>query len=179
MELIILFGLFFALLVIGVPVTFCLGFSAVAMLLFMDISPVIAFQRMISGIDVFALLALPFFIYAIAADGSVSIASLFVAGLIPGIITGLCLIGVVYVISARRGYPREDFPGWRVLLAAFIGSLLGLMTAVIILGGVMTGVFTATESAAIAVFWAILVSTLVYRSFVPQVSLFLPGLIEN
>ena len=259
MELIILFGLFFGLLVIGVPVAFCLGFSAVATLLFMDISPVIAFQRMISGINVFALLALPFFIYAgelmtrggiadrllglasasvghirgglgivnvsssmafggisgsavadvsalgstlipmmekrgfhrdfsvnvttssavlgllippshnmiiyaIAAGGSVSIASLFVAGLIPGIITGLCLIGVVYVISAKRGYPREDFPGWRLLLAAFIGSLPGLMTAVIILGGVMTGVFTATESAAIAVFWAILVSTLVYRS---------------
>ncbi len=259
MELVLLFGLFFGLLVIGIPVAFCLGFSAVATLLFMDISPVIAFQRMISGINVFALLALPFFIfagelmtrggiadrllklagaavghirgglgivnvsssmafggisgsavadvsalgstlipmmekrgfhrdfsvnvttssailgllippshnmiiYAIAAGGSVSIASLFVAGIVPGIITGLCLIAVVYFISVKRAYPREDFPGWSFLLRAFVQSLPGLMTAVIILGGVMSGIFTATESAAIAVFWALLVSTLVYRS---------------
>lgn len=259
MELIVLFGLFFALLVIGTPVAFCLGFSAVATLLFMDISPVIAFQRMISGINVFALLALPFFIYAgelmtrggiadrllglasaavghirgglgivnvsssmafggisgsavadvsalgstlipmmekrgfhrdfavnvttssailgllippshnmiiyaIAAGGSVSIASLFVAGLIPGIITGLCLMAVVYLISIKRAYPRETFPGWRVLTHTLFASLPGLMTAVIILGGVLSGIFTATESAAIAVFWAVLVSTLVYRS---------------
>ena len=64
MELGVLFGTFFVLLAIGTPVAFCLGFSALATLIVMDISPVIAFQRMISGINVFALLALPFFIFA-------------------------------------------------------------------------------------------------------------------
>ena len=64
MELAILFGCFAVLLALGVPVAFCLGLSALATLLYLDIPLVVAFQRMAAGIDVFALLAIPFFIYA-------------------------------------------------------------------------------------------------------------------
>ncbi len=64
MELAVLFGTFLILLVIGVPVAFCLGLSALATLLYLDVPMIVAFQRMAAGIDVFALLAIPFFIYA-------------------------------------------------------------------------------------------------------------------
>ena len=64
MELAILFGAFVILLALGVPVAFCLGLSALATLLYLDIPLIVAFQRMAAGIDVFALLAIPFFIFA-------------------------------------------------------------------------------------------------------------------
>ncbi len=64
MELAVLFGTFVVLLIIGVPVAFCLGLASLATLLYLDIPMVVAFQRMAAGIDVFALLAIPFFIYA-------------------------------------------------------------------------------------------------------------------
>ena len=64
MELVVLFGSFIFLLIIGVPVAFCLSLASLATLLYLDIPTVVAFQRMAAGIDVFALLAIPFFIYA-------------------------------------------------------------------------------------------------------------------
>ena len=64
MELVVLFGTFAILLIIGVPVAFCLGLASLATLLYLDIPTVVAFQRMAAGIDVFALMAIPFFIYA-------------------------------------------------------------------------------------------------------------------
>ncbi|MBV6658632.1 MAG: TRAP transporter large permease, partial [Devosiaceae bacterium] len=103
-------------------------------------------------------------IYSIAAGGTVSVSSLFLAGFIPGIVTGLLLMAAAYVIAVRRGYPAERFPGWRALAVSFVAAVPGLMTAVIIVGGVLSGIFTATESSAIAVIYAILVTLLVYRS---------------
>lgn len=259
MELAVLFGTFVILLVIGVPVAFCLGLASLATLLYLDIPMVVAFQRMAAGIDVFALLAIPFFIYAgelmnqsgiavklvrlaesllgrlkgglghvsvfscmmfgavsgsavasvsamgsalipimrekgydddfavnvtatasttgllippshnmiiysIAAGGGVSIVSLFLAGIVPGILLGLALMVVTYLVAAKRGYPRGEFPGWRLVGASFITALPGLLSAVIIVGGILSGVFTATESSAIAVVYTVFIAVFVYRS---------------
>ena len=103
-------------------------------------------------------------IYSIAAGGTVSVASLFLAGFIPGIFTGICLMIAAYVIAVRRGYPSEAFPGFRHLAVAFVAAFPGMMTAIIIVGGVLSGIFTATESSAIAVIYALCVTVFVYRS---------------
>ena len=259
MILLILFGTFFAALVLGVPVAFALGLSSIATVFYMDLPPLIVMQRMASGMNVFALIAIPFFIYAgelmlhggiadrlvrlanaavghvrgglgvvnvvtsmlfggisgsavadasalgatlipmmrkkgydddysvnvtvtsatigltippshnmiiysIAAGGTVSVASLFLAGFIPGIFTGICLMIAAYVIAVRRGYPSEAFPGFRYLAVTFAAALPGMMTAIIIVGGVLSGIFTATESSSIAVIYALCVTVFVYRS---------------
>ena len=259
MELTLLFGSFAVLLFLGVPIAVCLAGSSMITILYMDLPPMIVFQRMAAGMNVFALMAIPFFIYAgelmlhggisdrlvrlanaiighirgglglvnvlasmlfggisgsavadasalgatlipmmrekgydadyavnvtitsatigltvppshnmiiysIAAGGTVSVASLFMAGFVPGVVTGLCLMAASYAVAYRRRYPKEKFPGLQVLAATFAVALPGLLTAVIIVGGVLTGVFTATESSAIAVIYALVVTLFAYRT---------------
>jgi len=103
-------------------------------------------------------------IYAIAAGGGISISKLFLAGVIPGILMSLCLAMAAYIVAVKRGYQSEKFPGWTALVIAFFGAIPGLMTAVIIVGGVLSGVFTVTESGAFGAIYAFLVTLLVYRS---------------
>ncbi len=106
-------------------------------------------------------------IFTLATTGiaSVSVLSLILAGLIPALLLTVCNLAAAYYVAIRRGYPvRGAFPGWGEVLAAFIGALPGLMIVVIILVGILSGVFTATESAATAVLWALGVTVLVYRS---------------
>jgi len=103
-------------------------------------------------------------IYAAASGTGVSIGDLFLAGVFPGILTGLLLMVVTYLVARRRGYPRGIFPGWRPFLRAAVYALPGLLTAIIIMGGILSGIFTATESSAIAVIYTILVGALVYRT---------------
>ena len=259
MDLLILFGALIILLVIGVPVAFSLGLASLATMAYLDIPLVVAFQRMAAGMNVFALMAIPFFIYAgelmnqsgiaerlvkfahsllarvrgglglvnvsssmmfgaisgsavasasamgstlipmmkkqgydadyavnvtataattgllippshnmiiyaISAGGGLSIGSLFLAGIVPGILLGLGLMLVTYLVAVKRGYPRGAFPGWSQVLRHFIGALPGLFTVFIILGGILSGVFTATESSAIAVIYTVIVAVFVYRS---------------
>ncbi len=259
MELTFLFGTFAVLLFLGAPIAVCLAGSSMVTILYMDLPPMIVFQRMAAGMNVFALMAIPFFIYAgelmlhggisdrlvrlanamighirgglglvnvlasmlfggisgsavadasalgatlipmmkekgydsdyavnvtitsatigltvppshnmiiysIAAGGTVSVASLFMAGFIPGMVTGLCLMAAAYLVAYRRGYPKEKFPGFQVLCTTFAVALPGLLTAVIIVGGVLTGIFTATESSAIAVIYALVVTIFAYRT---------------
>jgi tripartite ATP-independent transporter DctM subunit len=259
MSLVILFGGLFFLIAIGVPVAFSLGLAALFTLLYDGLPAMVAFQRMTAGMNIFALLAIPFFIYAgelmlyggiaerlvrlanalvghirgglglvnvlasmffggisgsavadtsalgsiliplmrkrgydvdyavnvtitasttgilippshnmiiysLAAGGGVSVAALFLAGFVPGILIGLCLMVAAYVVAVRRGYPREAFPGLRSLILSFVGAAPGLLLAVIIMGGVLTGIFTVTESAAIGTIYALFVTLLVYRS---------------
>jgi len=258
-ELYILFGTLFTLLIIGVPVAFSLGLASLATMFYLDIPMVVAFQRMAAGVNVFALMAIPFFIYAgelmnqsgiadrlvrfahsllarvrgglglvnvassmmfgaisgsavasasamgsalipimkkegydldyavnvtatsattgllippshnmiiyaIAAGGGVSISSLFLAGILPGAILGLALMLVTYLVAVKRGYAGGTFPGWRKVLSYFAHALPGLFSAFIILGGILSGVFTATESSAIAVIYTIIIAVFVYRS---------------
>jgi tripartite ATP-independent transporter DctM subunit len=257
MGLIILFGLFFVGLFAGVPVAFALGFAAVIGFLYEGLPLFVAFQRILSGISVFSLLAIPFFIFAgelmlqggiavrlvrlaaaavgnmrgglgvvnvvssmlfggisgsavadtsalgsilmpvmkekgydtdyavnvtvtssiagivippshnmilfAVAAGGVSVSKLFIAGIIPGILMCLCLGITAYLVAVRRGYGSEPFPGWRMLAVSFVVAIPGLFTAVIIVGGVLSGVMTVTESGAFGAIYAILVTALVYR----------------
>jgi tripartite ATP-independent transporter DctM subunit len=103
-------------------------------------------------------------IYAISAGGGLSIGSLFLAGIVPGILLGLGLMLVTYLVAVKRGYHSGTFPGWSQVLRHFIGALPGLFTVFIILGGILSGVFTATESSAIAVIYTVIVAVFVYRS---------------
>ena len=259
MGLAILLGLFALCVVIGTPVAFALGISAIAAFWFEGLPLMVGFQRIVAGINVFSLLAIPFFIfagelmfhggiavrlvrfaqaavgavrgglgivnvlssmlfggisgsaiadisalgsilipvmkdkgydadyavnvtvtssiagiiippshnmiiYAIAAGGAVSISKLFLAGVVPGILMCICLAAAAYIVAIKRGYRAEQFPGWTALFIAFIGAIPGLLTAVIIVGGVLSGVFTVTESGAFGVIYAFLVTLLVYRS---------------
>ena len=104
-------------------------------------------------------------IYSIAAGGSVSVASLFLAGVFPGLLFGLCLIGLVLWVSHKRGLPRERAIPLREVPRIVLEALWGLVTVVIIMGGILSGVFTPTESAAVACVYAFLVTFLVYRDY--------------
>jgi tripartite ATP-independent transporter DctM subunit len=258
MELWILFGVFSALLLIGMPIAFCLGLSALATVLYIGMPPIIVFQQINSGMNAFAMMAIPFFIfagdlmirggiaarliafaaslvghlrgglgqvnvvastlfggisgsavadasaigglmipemakrgydrdyavnvtvnsaiialmippshnmiiYSIAAGGNVSVADLFTAGVMPGILLAAALMVTAWWVAKRRGYPAGVFPGLSAVLQALVISLPGLLLIGIIFGGVRSGVFTATESSCIAVIYAILVAALVYR----------------
>ncbi len=259
MGLLLLLGIFAFCVAIGAPVAFALGISAIAAFWFEGLPLMIGFQRIISGINVFSLMAIPFFIFAgdlmfhggiamrlvrfasaavgavrgglgivnvfssmlfggisgsavadisalgsilvpvmkekgydadyavnvtvtssiagiiippshnmiifaIAAGGGISISKLFLAGVVPGILMCLCLALAAYIVAVRRGYSAETFPGWTALGLSFIGAIPGLFTAVIIVGGVLSGVFTVTESGAFGTIYAFLVTLLVYRS---------------
>jgi tripartite ATP-independent transporter DctM subunit len=104
-------------------------------------------------------------IYSIAAGGSISVASLFLAGVFPGLLFGLCLIGLVLWISHKRGFPKEQPIPLREVPKIVMEALWGLVTVVIIMGGILSGVFTPTESAAVACVYAFLVTFLVYRDY--------------
>jgi tripartite ATP-independent transporter DctM subunit len=104
-------------------------------------------------------------IYSLAAGGSISIAALFVAGVLPGLLLGLTLAALCMVIAKKKDFPRGERIPLRQALKICVDALWGLMTMVIILGGILTGVFTATESAAIAVMWAFFVTMFIYRDY--------------
>jgi tripartite ATP-independent transporter DctM subunit len=103
-------------------------------------------------------------IYAAAAGVSISLADLFLAGILPGLLTGLLLMLSAYLVARKRNYPKGQFPGWRSFATSFAGAIPGLLSAAIVVVGVLSGVFTPTESAGIAVAYTILVALLVYRS---------------
>lgn len=259
MGLAILLIVFLFCMIVGIPIAFALGIAALATALFEGVPELIVFQRMIAGMNVFSLLAIPFFIfagelmmrggiamrlvrfaqtlvgqvrgglglvnvltsmlfggisgsavadtsalgsvmipmmreknydddysvnvtvtssiagvmvppsynmilYALAAGGGISISSLFLAGVVPGILMCVCLGIAAYFVAVKRGYSSEPFPGFKAVAIAGLSALPGFLTAVVIIGGVVSGVFTVTESAAIGVIYALLVTVLVYRS---------------
>ena len=259
MGLLILLAMFAVCVVIGMPVAFALGVAAVTTFFFEGLPIMIAFQRIISGISIYALMAIPFFIfagelmfhggiamrlvrfassavgavrgglgivnvfssmlfggisgsaiadisalgsilipvmkekgydddyavnvtvtsslagiiippshnmiiYAVAAGGGISITKLFLAGFIPGVLMCVCLAAVAYLVAVKRNYSSEAFPGFLILVQHFFLALPGLLTAVIIVGGVLSGVFTVTESGAFGTIYAFLVTIIVYRS---------------
>ena len=257
MGLILLFGIFLGAMVAGVPVAFALGLATIAGFLYEGIPLFVAFQRIMSGISVFSLLAIPFFIFAgdlmmqggiaarlvrlaaaavgslrgglglvnvsasmlfggisgsavadtsalgsilmpgmkekgydadyavnvtvtssvagvvippshnmilfSVAAGGVSVSQLFIAGVVPGILMCVCLAVAAYIVAVKRGYGGEAFPGFSALATSFLVAIPGLFTAVIIVGGVLSGVMTVTESGAFGAIYAILVTVLVYR----------------
>ena len=259
MELAILLGTLLMLMAIGVPVAISLGAASLLTLFVLDIPLVVGFQRMAASMNIFALMAIPFFvfagdlmhragiaerlirlagaafgrsrgglgqvgvgssmmfgavsgsaiasasaigsalgpimleknydrdyvvnvtatsavtgllippshnmiIYAAAAGVSISLADLFLAGLFPGILTGALLMIASYCVARSRNYPAENFPGWSALLLSTLGAVPGLIAALIIVVGVISGVFTPTESAAMAVVYTLIIALLIYRS---------------
>ncbi|MBX4870932.1 TRAP transporter large permease [Rhizobium lentis] len=258
MELWILFGVFTTLMLIGTPIAFCLGVASFATVLYMGLPPLVVFQRLNSGMSVFSLLAIPFFIYAgdlmvrggiasrivafaaslvghvrgglgqvnvvtatlfggisgsavaeaaavgglmipqmkqrgygadyavnvtsmaalialllppshnmiiysISAGGKISVADLFTAGVLPGLLLAFALMATAYIVARSRGYPTESFPGFAAVAHLLAVAVPGLLLIAIIFGGVRSGIFTATESSCIAVIYALLVTLFVYR----------------
>ncbi|TXR47697.1 TRAP transporter large permease [Phyllobacterium endophyticum] len=259
MDLWVLFGVFTLLMFIGTPIAFCLGAASFATVVYLGLPPMVVFQRLNSGMSVFSLMAIPFFIYAgdlmvrggiaqrivafagslvghlrgglgqvniiaatlfggisgsavaeaaavgglmipqmkargygadyavnvtsmaalialllppsqnmiiysIAGGGKISIADLFTAGILPGLLLALALMITAYLVARSRGYPIEQFLGFARAGHLAMIALPGLLLIGIIFGGVRSGVFTASESSCIAVIYAILVTVLGYKS---------------
>jgi tripartite ATP-independent transporter DctM subunit len=258
MELIILFGVLFIALAMGVPVAFCLLAATVATALYMGTPMIAIAQQMGSDITSIALLAIPLFIftgelmmkgglsdrmialasslfghvrgglgqvtvgastlfggvsgsaiadvsavggtmipqmikrgyhadyavnvtitaalvallvppshnmilYSASAGGGVSISDLFAAGVIPALLLAVALMVTAYAVARVRGYAAEAFPGFGMVLSRLIAAIPGLLLVVIIFVGIRMGVFTAVESASIAVVYAAVITGLVYR----------------
>jgi tripartite ATP-independent transporter DctM subunit len=100
-------------------------------------------------------------LYALVSDQSVG--ALFLAGVVPGVLMGLCLMVLVYVVARVRGFPTDAPVAAGLMLRYFGGAILPLLTPVILLGGIYSGVFTPTEAAAVAAFYAIILTVVVYR----------------
>lgn len=259
MEIWILFGTFATLLLIGTPVAFCLGIASFATVLYMGMPPIVVFQRLNSGVSVFALMAIPFFIfagelmvrgdiarrlvalagglvghmrgglgqvnisasvlfggisgsaaadasaigglmipqmkergygvdyavnvtvvssiialmippshnmiiYSIAGGGRISIADLFTAGILPGLLLAISLMVAAWLVASKRGYPTDPFPGWSAVGGLLLNAIPGLLLIAIIFVGVRSGVFTASESSCVAAVYALLVTVLAYRT---------------
>lgn len=102
------------------------------------------------------------------ASGGVSIAALFVAGYLPGILLGISLMIVAGIIAYRRGYGRDARTPLREVVARLGDALLSLTLIIIVIGGIVAGIFTATEAAAIAVVYALILSMFIYREVKPK-----------
>ena len=101
-------------------------------------------------------------VYAVAA-GSVSIISLFLAGIVPGIVMGLCLMAVCFLRARKEGWESSEPVAWSVLGRSFFRALPSLLLVVVVIGGILGGVFTATEAAAIAVLYSFVLAVVIYR----------------
>ncbi|MCJ8141023.1 TRAP transporter large permease [Falsirhodobacter halotolerans] len=106
--------------------------------------------------------SIPAILYAVLAQ--VSAADMLLAGLIPGLMMAAALMLLASWYARRRNLPKAHFPGFARMLGAFRSAFATLLTPVILMGGIMTGLFTATEAAAVAALWAFLLATVIYRT---------------
>jgi tripartite ATP-independent transporter DctM subunit len=259
MALIVLAVSFFGFLALGVPVAFAIGLSALCTILVEGLPVAVIFQQMMSGMNIFSFLAIPFFvfsgelmlyggiadkivasarnmvghirgglgmsnvvactlfggvagspvadvsamgavmipmmkkegyhadyavnvtthaalvgavmptshniiIYALAAGGKASIGALIVAGLMPALLLTVSNLAAAYFVAVKRGYPALPFPGWDAVWRSLAAAAPGLFVMVIILAGILSGVFTATEAASFAVVYSILLTFFFYRT---------------
>ncbi len=104
-------------------------------------------------------------IYSLATGGTISIITLFMAGVVPGLLLGFCLVILCLVIGYRDGHPAGQMVPLREAGKIVFEALWGLITLVIILGGILGGVFTAIEAGAVACVWAFLVTMFIYRDY--------------
>ncbi|MBL8672044.1 MAG: TRAP transporter large permease [Alphaproteobacteria bacterium] len=104
-------------------------------------------------------------IYSLAAGGTVSVAHLFMAGVFPGMLLGASLMILVLYVAHRDKLPKGEAIGLRDALKIALDSVWGLITVFIILGGILSGIFTPTESAGVACVWAFFVTMFIYRSY--------------
>lgn len=104
-----------------------------------------------------------FIIYSLASGG-VSVAALFIAGYIPGILWGLAVIAVTAVYAWKLKYKSQTVPGWKAKLLIIADAIPAVLLIIIIIGGIVSGIFTPTEASCVAVVYSILLSCC-YRSF--------------
>src|SRR6185312_1348435 len=104
-------------------------------------------------------------IYSLATGGTISVISLFMAGVVPGLLLGLSIILLCLVLAYRDGHPRGTRVPLRQAVPIVIDALWGLITIVIIIGGILGGVFTAIEAGAVACVWAFCVTMFIYRDY--------------
>ena len=115
-----------------------------------------------SGLAIVIPPSIAFIVYGVITNTSVP--ALFAAGIMPGLVMGGFLIIAVFLISLKRGYKGERWGRLREIAVAFKDAFWGLMTPVVILGGIYGGIFTPTEAAAIAIFYGLFVGFVVYRT---------------
>src|SRR5215207_314124 len=104
-------------------------------------------------------------IYSLAAGGTVSVAHLFMAGVIPGLLLGLSLMILCLIIAYRQKFPKGEVISLRQAFCIAADAFWGLITVIIILGGILSGIFTPTESAAVACVYAFIVTMFMYRDY--------------
>jgi len=104
-------------------------------------------------------------IYSLATGGTISIISLFMAGVMPGLLLGASLVVLCLTLAYRNGHPRGESVPLREALRIAVDALWGLVTLAIILGGILGGVFTAIEAGAVACIWAFFVTMFIYRDY--------------
>ena len=169
----LLIGTFALLLALSVPVSVSIIISSVvtmASTLSLDLGTFVASQRMVGGVDSFSLLAVPFYILCGVLMNTGGIAQKLIdfakilVGRIPGLMWALACMVVAYVIAKKNHYPTAGKVPASVFFKYFVDAIPSLLLIVIIVGGVMSGIFTATESAAVAVAYTLFLSIVVYRS---------------
>ncbi len=114
-------------------------------------------------------------IYSLAAGG-VSVGKLLLGGLVPGMLLGFALMTLSYIMAVKHNFPREESIPFKQKLIYFRDGLLSVLLAVIIMGGIATGLFTAAESAAVAVLYAFILTFIIYRDEPLRA---LPGILRN
>jgi len=105
--------------------------------------------------------SIPLVVFGVA--GSVSINRLFMGGIVPGFLVCFSLMTMVFILALIRHYPRTLFPGWKVFIKAGMDAFLPFITPVILIGGIIAGVFTATEAAVVASLYAFILTVFIYR----------------
>jgi len=105
--------------------------------------------------------SIPFVIYGSITGTSVG--RLFLGGFVPGFLMGIALMILVYIVSTRRGYPRERRATFRELMDSTSGALSAIVTPIIIIGGMVTGIFTPTEASVAAVVYALILTMFIYK----------------
>ncbi len=110
--------------------------------------------------------SVPLILFAVASDSS--ILALFAAGFLPGVIIGICLMIAVYIYSRYADLPRSPWRGGRALFFSFLAATPPLFAPVLLIGGMMSGIFSPTEAAAVTVFYALFLAVVVYRDLRPS-----------
>lgn len=105
--------------------------------------------------------SIPLVVFGVA--GGVSITKLLVSGIIPGLLMGIALMVMVYYYAIKRNYPRRKFPDLKEFFKLFKDAIFPLLTPIILIGGILSGIFTATEAAAVASLYAFILTYFVYK----------------
>jgi tripartite ATP-independent transporter DctM subunit len=104
-------------------------------------------------------------IYSLATGGAISVTSLFMAGIVPGLMLGLAILVLCLIIAYRDGHPRGEAIPFADAVKMSVEAIWGLITVFIILGGILLGIFTAIEAGAVACLWAFIVTMFIYRDY--------------